>query len=110
MALKIRLRQHGRNNRTVYRVVVTDSRKPRDGKYLEAVGWYNPIEHEAEKNLFLDASRIQHWLEYGAQLSESVEALLARGAPLLYRQQKDKSVARRVKMATKRKAQKQKTA
>ena len=44
MALVIRLRQQGRNNRQTYRVVVVDSRYPRDGKYLEMLGWYNPCE------------------------------------------------------------------
>ena len=46
MALKIRLRQQGRNNRPFYRLVVTDARSPRDGKYVEALGWYNPFEAE----------------------------------------------------------------
>ncbi len=44
MALKIRLRQQGRNNRPFYRLVVTDVRSPRDGKYVEMLGWYNPFE------------------------------------------------------------------
>jgi small subunit ribosomal protein S16 len=43
MALKIRLRQQGRKNRQTYRLVVTDIRNPRDGKYLEMIGWYNPF-------------------------------------------------------------------
>ena len=47
MALKIRLRQQGRKNRPFYRLVLTDSRTPRDGKYVEALGWYNPIEKDA---------------------------------------------------------------
>ena len=51
MALKIRLRQQGRAKRAFYRLVVTDSRAPRDGKYLEAVGWYNPVEVEQEQQL-----------------------------------------------------------
>lgn len=104
MALKIRLRQQGRNNRAFYRVVVTDSRSPRDGKYLEAVGWYNPIEQENEKNLFLKPDRIQHWLGLGAQLSDNVESLIARGAPTLHRQQAEKSAAQRAKAVAKRKA------
>ena len=56
MALKIRLRQHGRSKRPFYRVIVTDSRNPRDGRYVECVGWYNPLEAEAEKNLSLKKS------------------------------------------------------
>ena len=56
MALMIRLRQQGRTNRQTYRLVVTDKKNPRDGKYIEMLGWYNPHE-ENEKNLFIDALR-----------------------------------------------------
>ncbi len=71
---------------------------------MEAIGWYNPVEQEIEKNLFLKVERIQHWLGLGAQLTDNVEALIARGAPAVYRQQADKVVARRAKAAAKRKA------
>ncbi len=72
MALKIRLRQQGRNNRQVYRVVVSDVRSPRDGKYVESLGWYNPFESELDKSVSVKADRIQHWLDTGALLSERV--------------------------------------
>lgn len=104
MALKIRLRQQGRTNRPFYRVVVADSRSPRDGKYVEAVGWYNPFEAELDKNLSLQTDRIQHWLGLGAQLTESVEALIFKVAPHVVREQTQKQVAHRAKAATKRKA------
>lgn len=81
MALKIRLRQQGRTNGQVYRLVVTDTRSPRDGKYIEMLGWYNPFQAEAEKNLHLDAARIQHWLDMGAQLTEKAQCLVKQGAP-----------------------------
>lgn len=106
MALKIRLRQQGRNNLAFYRVVVTDSRSPRDGKYLEAVGWYNPVEQKEDKSLFLKADRIEHWLGLGAQLSDCAESLIAKGAPHVYRQQVEKKLAQRAKAAAKRKAKK----
>jgi small subunit ribosomal protein S16 len=57
MALKIRLRQQGRNNRPFYRLVVADVRSPRDGKYLEALGWYNPFEAEADRSFSANAER-----------------------------------------------------
>jgi small subunit ribosomal protein S16 len=104
MALKIRLRQFGRNNRTVYRVVVTNVRAPRDGKYIEALGWYNPLESEQEKNLFLKTERMQHWLDLGAQLSECMVSLVARGAPEVLKKQREKITAKRAKAAAKRKA------
>lgn len=107
MALKIRLRQQGRNNRASYRVVVTDVRKPRDGKYVEALGWYNPLEAELSKQMSLKTDRIQHWLNLGAQWTENVESLIARSAPDLVRQQVEKALAQREKRRQKRKAQKQ---
>jgi small subunit ribosomal protein S16 len=106
MALKIRLRQQGRTNRAFYRLVVTDSRSPRDGKYVEALGWYNPIEDADEKKLAFKIDRIQHWLNVGAQLSENAENLLRNSAPQLIQGQVEKERAHRAKSATKRKAKK----
>jgi len=106
MALKIRLRQQGRNNRPFYRVVLTDVRYPRDGKYIEAIGWYNPFESELDKSLNLDAGRLQHWLDQGAEISECVASLVAKGAPSILRQYRDKVVARRSKDLSKRRARK----
>lgn len=107
MALKIRLRQQGRSNRAFYRLVVADSRYPRDGKYLEALGWYNPIETEADKQTFVKPDRLQHWLSMGAQLSDNVVALLKRIEPGIVRAQVQKEVAHRAKAAAKRKEKKQ---
>ena len=104
MALKIRLRQQGRTNRAFYRLVVADARSPRDGKYLEALGWYNPIEETAEKKLFIKADRIQHWLNVGAQLTENVGHLIRQSTPSLIEGVAEKERARRAKAATKRKA------
>lgn len=103
MALKIRLRRQGRTNRPFYRLVVTDSRSRRDGKFIEAVGWYNPIEAVEERNLAVKPDRVQHWLEHGAELTEKAEALVARAAPAVIRQWKDKRLAKRARLATKRK-------
>ena len=106
MGLKIRLRQQGRTNRPFYRVVVTDSRSPRDGKYLESVGWYNPFESEQDKLLSLDAGRIEHWINLGAQMTETVGALMERGAPAIMHKLTERSVIRRSKALAKRKARK----
>jgi small subunit ribosomal protein S16 len=110
MALKIRLRQQGRNNRPFYRLVLTDVRAPRDGKYLEALGWYNPFESELDKHLFLNAERIQFWLNTGAELSERAEALVARAAPAIIRARQNKTLQHRAKMTAKRKARKKRAA
>ena len=106
MALKIRLRQQGRNNRPFYRFVLTDVRAPRDGKYLEALGWYNPFEAELDKSISLDAERVKYWLGLGAQLSESAQSLVAKIAPTVVSSCKAKEVAQRAKSAAKRKARK----
>lgn len=106
MALKIRLRQQGRTNRPFFRFVLTDVRAPRDGKYLEALGWYNPFEAELDKGIFLDAERVKYWLDMGAQFSESAESLVAKVAPGVIRGNVAKEVALRAKSAAKRKARK----
>lgn len=108
MALKIRLRQQGRNNRATFRLVVTDCRSPRDGKYVEMLGWYNPFESAEERILLVKADRVQHWLDLGAQLSDKARALVAQAAPAIIKRQVEKEVAHRAKMASKRKAQAEK--
>lgn len=110
MGLKIRLRQQGRNNFETYRLVVTDSRSPRDGKYVEMLGWYNPYESEAERNLSVKADRVQHWLDQGAQLTEKAKALVAKSAPSIVKRLTEKTVAQRAKAAEKRKARKKASA
>jgi small subunit ribosomal protein S16 len=110
MALKIRLRQQGRTNRQFYRLVVTDVRAPRDGKYVESIGWYNPVEQEEDKILSLDAGRLQYWISQGAQLTETVEALVAKSAPAVLRQQTQRIVEKRAKALAKRRAARKTTA
>lgn len=104
MALKIRLRQQGQINRPFYRVVLADCRSPRDGKYLEALGWYNPFEEEAEKGLHIDGARIQHWLNLGAEITESAEALVLKAAPSVIHWLTEKRLAQRNKVRIKNKA------
>lgn len=105
MALRIRLRQHGRNNLQTYRVVLADVRSPRDGKYLEMLGWYNP--NLAESNISVDKERIVFWLSQGAKLSEVVENLLAKVAPTILRDLHEKKVAQKLKtLSAKRKSKK----
>lgn len=106
MALKIRLRQQGCNNRAFYRLVVTDVRSPRDGKYVEALGWYNPLVAELDKGLSFKTDRIQHWLNLGAQLTEKARTLVAKVAPNMLQAQQQKEIAHRAKKVAKRKAKK----
>lgn len=105
MALKIRLRKQGRTNRPFYRLVVTDGRCKRDGRYLECLGWYNPFE-DAEKQAKVEGERIIHWLDQGAEFTEKSEALVKRVAPEAVRHKNDKAMAQLAKAAAKRRARK----
>lgn len=106
MGLKIRLRKQGRTNRPFFRLVLADSSTKRDGKYIEALGWYNPIEKEEINNYSIDAARIQYWIEQGAELSENAKSLVNRGAPEVVSKLTQKVVAHKAKMAAKRRARK----
>jgi len=72
--VKIRLKRVGRRNVPLYRIVVTDSRRSRDGKYLEAVGYYNP----KSKQLSLNKERVDYWLSKGAQATDTTKRLITR--------------------------------
>ena len=74
MAVKLRLRRMGKKKQPVYKIVATDSRSPRDGRYLEAVGFYNPLTEP--HTLDLKEDRIFYWLNVGAQPSDTVKSLL----------------------------------
>lgn len=104
MALKIRLRRQGRINRPFYRLVLADVRSPRDGKYIEELGWYNPFEAETEKCISVDPQRIEYWLGVGAELSDNARNLVAKVAPGVLKNHTQKVVAHRAKTSAKRKA------
>jgi small subunit ribosomal protein S16 len=75
MSVKIRLKRFGSKMRPFYRIVVMDSRTPRDGRTLEEIGLYHPIE-QGEKQLSIDEARAKDWLAKGAQPSDTVKGLL----------------------------------
>ena len=103
MALVIRMRQQGANSRQRFRIVVTDERNPRDGKYVEKIGWYNPFGAD-ENNCFLDVPRLQYWIDNGAQVSDRVKSLANRLAPEVVKQMTLKRVAKTEKKRIKRKS------
>ena len=72
----IRLSRAGAKKRPFYHLVVTDSRNRRDGRYIERVGYFNPVGKEHEENLRVDIERVDYWIEQGAQPSERVANLL----------------------------------
>ena len=102
MALVIRMRQQGASSRQRFRIVVTDERAPRDGKYVEKLGWYNPFGPN-DKNYFLDLSRFQYWIGNGAQVSDRVKSLVKAMAPDIVKEMTARQVAKRAKARSKRK-------
>lgn len=74
----IRLARGGRIERPFYHIVVTDSQKPRDGRYIERLGFYNPIASGKETILQIVEDRVNYWISQGAQPSEQVKSLLKR--------------------------------
>ena len=80
MAVAIRLRRAGRKKAPMYRIVVADSRAPRDGKFIEVIGQYAP--RTGDKAVTLDADRANYWLDNGAQPSDTVRSLLRKAGVL----------------------------
>jgi small subunit ribosomal protein S16 len=74
--VSIRLSRAGAKKRPFYHLVVTDSRNRRDGRYIERVGYFNPVGKEYEENLRIDVERVDYWIGQGAQPSERVASLL----------------------------------
>ena len=76
MAVKMRLRRMGAKKAPFYRVIVADSRSPRDGRFIEEIGYYNPLTEPAE--IKIDAEKAKKWLGNGAQPTETVKSLLKK--------------------------------
>ena len=76
----IRLARGGAKKRPFYNVVVTDSRSRRDGRFIERVGFYNPVAAAHEEGLRIAQDRVAYWREHGAKLSDTVSMLVARAA------------------------------
>ena len=80
MAVKIRLTRMGSKKRPSYRIVATDSRSPRDGKYIDLLGTYNPLTNPAE--IKIDNEKAQKWLKNGALPTETAKALLVKSGAI----------------------------
>ena len=76
MAVKIRLRRMGAKKAPFYRIVVADSRFPRDGRFIEEIGYYNPLENPSVVKV--DADKTKEWIANGAQPTDTVKALLKK--------------------------------
>jgi small subunit ribosomal protein S16 len=95
MAVRIRLRRVGRKKSPMYRIVVADSRSPRDGRFIEIIGRYHP--RKADGGLAIDSGRASYWLDVGAQPSDTVRSLLRRAGILKARH--EQRVAARLRSA-----------
>lgn len=73
MAVKIRLRRMGTKKKPFYRIVVADSRSPRDGKFIEEIGYYNPL--TAPKEVVVDSEKANNWIKNGAKPTDTVDRL-----------------------------------
>jgi small subunit ribosomal protein S16 len=76
MSVKIRMKRVGTKNTPVFRIVVADSRSPRDGKFIEEIGTYQPL--QKENNFVLDLERAKYWVSKGAQPSETVATFIKK--------------------------------
>ena len=102
MALRIRLARGGSKKRPFYRMVVAENTAPRDGKFLERIGSYNPLlAKENQERLVVKSERVKYWLSVGAKVSERVQKLLAE----LNLMEKPQIAERPKKSAPKKKAQ-----
>jgi len=80
MAVKLRLKRMGQKKKPFYRIVAADVRAPRDGRFIEQIGYYNPVVEPNE--LKIDAEKAQKWLKTGAQPTDTVRALLKKSGIL----------------------------
>jgi len=78
MAVKIRLKRIGAKKTPFYRVIIADSRSPRDGKFIEEIGYYNPLKDPAE--IKIDLEKANKWIKNGAQPTDTVKSLLKKAA------------------------------
>ena len=76
MAVKLRLMRMGKTKQPTYRVVAADSRAPRDGRFIEIIGTYNPKGVTAADKVTVDADKARHWISKGARPSDTVQSLL----------------------------------
>lgn len=76
MAVKLRLRRVGKKKQPYYRIVAVDSKSPRDGRFIETIGFYDPSQTEIEKKFKISKERLNQWLKNGAKPTESLQKLL----------------------------------
>ncbi|MEM1272835.1 MAG: 30S ribosomal protein S16 [Pseudomonadota bacterium] len=107
MAMKIRLARGGSKKRPFYRIVAADSRMPRDGRYIEKLGTYNPLlPKDSEDRVKMDLERVQHWLSEGAQPTDRVSRFLEAAGAIEKKERANMQKAEPGKKAQERAAEK----
>ncbi|NIG99281.1 MAG: 30S ribosomal protein S16 [Buchnera aphidicola (Periphyllus acericola)] len=76
--VKIRLSRHGSNKKPFYRIIATDSRSARNGKFIEKIGFFNPLLKNKETSLNINLEKVKYWVKVGAQISERVKQLIKK--------------------------------
>ena len=103
MAVKLRLKRMGAKQKPFYRVIVADSRSPRDGRFIESVGTYDPI--KKDNNITINEERVNYWLDNGAQPTDTVKNILSKaGVWATYKNSKVKKAEKTTKKSTKKEA------
>ena len=103
MAVKLRLKRMGAKQKPFYRIIVADSRSPRDGRFIETVGTYDPI--KADNNITVKEDRVAYWLDNGAQPTDTVKSILSKsGIWATYKNSKVKKAEKTTKKSTKKEA------
>jgi small subunit ribosomal protein S16 len=103
--VRLRMQRLGRRNRPFYRISAVEKQTRRDGPVIESLGWYNPIEKDPAKAIYINEERVKHWLSKGAQPSDTVRDILAkRGIGDLAKWEADRAHDRQVVEARKAKA------
>ena len=103
MAVKLRLKRMGAKQKPFYRIIVADSRSPRDGRFIETVGTYDPV--KADNNISIKEDRVAYWLDNGAQPTDTVKSILSKsGVWATYKNSKVKKTEKTTKKSTKKEA------
>ncbi|CAL4322404.1 30S ribosomal protein S16 [Buchnera aphidicola (Periphyllus testudinaceus)] len=76
--VKIRLSRHGSKKKPFYKIVVTDSRSARNGKFIEKIGFFNPIYHKKEKSFSINIDKVKYWTSVGAKISNRIQSLIKK--------------------------------
>ena len=103
MAVKLRLKRMGAKQKPFYRIVASDSRSPRDGRFIETVGTYDPV--KKDNNISVNEERVNYWLTNGAQPTDTVKSILSKsGVWANYKNSKVKKAEKTTKKSTKKEA------